>query len=159
MDGLQQQLRKSLAANTLLEEQLKGQERQNLKKDKEIEDLRKAAAEFEKRRDGFNELLHHFQETLLGINGFPYCEVCNFCYVVCDASSFFCYAATLEQGEVDSAEGLRMATDAAKKELDGLLNAGRQACGSLQIAGSSSLSAIALTQKLLLVSGLVADWK
>jgi hypothetical protein len=52
-----------------------------------------------------------------------------------------------------------MATDAAKKELDGLLNAGRQACESLQIAGSSNLSAIALTQKLLLVPGLVADWK
>jgi hypothetical protein len=48
-----------------------------------------------------------------------------------------------------------MATDAAKKELDGLLNAGRQACGSLQIAGSSNLSAIALTQKMLLVPGLV----
>jgi hypothetical protein len=31
----------------------------------------------------------------------------------------------LEQGEVDTAKGLRMATDAAKKELDGLLNAGR----------------------------------
>jgi hypothetical protein len=54
---------------------------------------------------------------------------------------------------------LRIATDAAKKELDGLLNAGRQACGSLQIAGSSNLSTIALTQKLLLVPGLVADWK
>jgi hypothetical protein len=52
-----------------------------------------------------------------------------------------------------------MATDAAKKELDGLLNAGRQACGSLQIAGSSSLSAIGLTKKLLLMPGLVADWK
>jgi hypothetical protein len=52
-----------------------------------------------------------------------------------------------------------MATDAAKKELDGLLNAGRQACGSLQIAGSASLSAIGLTKKLLLVPGLVADWK
>jgi hypothetical protein len=52
-----------------------------------------------------------------------------------------------------------MATDAAKKELDGLLNAGRQACGSLQIAGSSSLSAIGLTKKLLLVPRLVADWK
>jgi hypothetical protein len=50
-----------------------------------------------------------------------------------------------------------MATDAAKKELDGLLNAGRQACGSLQIAGSPSLFAIGLTQKLLLVPGLVAD--
>jgi hypothetical protein len=54
---------------------------------------------------------------------------------------------------------LRMATDAAKKELDGLLNAGRQACGSLQIAGSSSLSTIGLTKKLLLVPSLVADWK
>jgi hypothetical protein len=52
-----------------------------------------------------------------------------------------------------------MATDAVKKELDGLLNAGRQACGSLQIAGSAGLSAIGLTKKLLLVPGLVADWK
>jgi hypothetical protein len=52
-----------------------------------------------------------------------------------------------------------MATDAAKKELDDLLNAGRQACGSLQIAGSAGLSAIGLTKKLLLVPGLVADWK
>jgi hypothetical protein len=52
-----------------------------------------------------------------------------------------------------------MATDAAKKELDGLLNAGRQACGSLQIAGSASFSAIGLTKKLLLVPGLVVDWK
>jgi hypothetical protein len=52
-----------------------------------------------------------------------------------------------------------MATDAVKKELDGLLNAGHQTCGSLQIAGSANLSAIALTQKLLLVPGLVVDWK
>jgi hypothetical protein len=54
---------------------------------------------------------------------------------------------------------LRIATDAAKKELDGLLNTGRQACGSLQIAGSSDLTTIRLTKKLLLVPGLVADWK
>jgi hypothetical protein len=60
---------------------------------------------------------------------------------------------------VDSAIGLRIATDAAKKELDGLLNAGRQACGSLQIVGSANLSTIGLTKKLLLVPGLVADWK
>jgi hypothetical protein len=52
-----------------------------------------------------------------------------------------------------------MATNAAKKELDGLLNAGRQACSSLQIAESSSLTAIGLTKKLLLVPGLVVDWK
>jgi hypothetical protein len=52
-----------------------------------------------------------------------------------------------------------MATDAAKKELDGLLNAGWQACGSLQIAGSAGLSAIGLTKKLLLMPRLVADWK
>jgi hypothetical protein len=52
-----------------------------------------------------------------------------------------------------------MATDSTKKELDGLLNAGRQACDSLQTAGSSSLTAIGLTKKLLLVPGLVADWK
>jgi hypothetical protein len=47
MDGLQEQLQKSLAVNTSLEEQLKDQERQNLKREKEIEDLRKAAAVFE----------------------------------------------------------------------------------------------------------------
>jgi hypothetical protein len=52
-----------------------------------------------------------------------------------------------------------MATDVVKKELDGLLNTGRQACGSLQIAGSSGLSAIGLTKKLLLVLGLVVDCK
>jgi hypothetical protein len=50
-----------------------------------------------------------------------------------------------------------MATDAAQKELDGLLNAGRQAFGSLQITGSSGLTAIGLTKKLLLVPGLVVD--
>jgi septal ring factor EnvC (AmiA/AmiB activator) len=66
MDGLQQQLQKSLAANTHLEEQLKDRERQNLKKEKEIEDLRKAVADFEKRHAGFNEVLNHFQDTLLG---------------------------------------------------------------------------------------------
>jgi hypothetical protein len=46
MDGLQQHLQKSLATNTSLEEQLKDQERQDLKREKEIEDLRKAAAIF-----------------------------------------------------------------------------------------------------------------
>jgi hypothetical protein len=70
MEGLQQQLQKSLAANTLLEEQLKDQKRHNLKKEKEIEDLRKAAADFEKRCEGFNELLHHFQDTLLGTSSY-----------------------------------------------------------------------------------------
>jgi hypothetical protein len=77
MEGLQQQLQKSLALNTLLKEQLKDQECHNLKKDKEIEDVRKAATEFEQQRDGFNELLYHFQRTLLGINGSPYCVICN----------------------------------------------------------------------------------
>jgi hypothetical protein len=61
--------------------------------------------------------------------------------------------------KVDYDTGLRTATDATVKDLEGLLNAGRQACGSLQIAGSSSLTAIGLTKKLLLVPGLVADWK
>jgi hypothetical protein len=36
---------------------------------------------------------------------------------------------------VDSATGLCITTDVVKKELDGLLNVGRGACGSLQIAG------------------------
>jgi hypothetical protein len=60
MEGLQKQLQKSFALNTLLEEKLKDQERQNLQKHKEVEDLRKAVAEFEKRRDGFNKVLDHF---------------------------------------------------------------------------------------------------
>jgi hypothetical protein len=77
MEGLHQQLQKSLASNTLLEEKLKDQEHQNLQKHKEIEDLHKAAAEFEKRQDGFNDVLDHFQKTLLGIDGSPYYVVCN----------------------------------------------------------------------------------
>jgi septal ring factor EnvC (AmiA/AmiB activator) len=52
MDGLKEQLRKSLAENATLERQLKDQENQGKKKDKEIADLRKAAADFEKRREG-----------------------------------------------------------------------------------------------------------
>jgi hypothetical protein len=66
MDGLNQQLRKSLAENAILKRQLKDQENQGKKKDKEIADLRQAAADFEKRREGFNELLHYFQYHLLG---------------------------------------------------------------------------------------------
>jgi hypothetical protein len=45
--------------------------------------------------------------------------------------NYFRYAVTLEQEEVDSTTGLRITMDAAKKELDGLLNVGRGACGSL----------------------------
>jgi hypothetical protein len=72
---------------------------------------------------------------------------------------YFRYAAALEQEEVDSTTRLRIATNATKKELDSLLDAGRGACTSLQIAGASHLSAIMMTMKLLLVPGLVADWK
>jgi hypothetical protein len=71
MEGLHTQLQKSLASNTLLEEKLKDQECQNCQKQKEMEDLRKAAAKFEKRQDGFNEVLDHFQKTLLGNFGYP----------------------------------------------------------------------------------------
>jgi hypothetical protein len=60
---------------------------------------------------------------------------------------------------VDSTTGLRIATDAAKKELDGLLDARRGACASLQITGASTLTATGLARKLQLVPGLVADWK
>jgi septal ring factor EnvC (AmiA/AmiB activator) len=66
INGLNQQLWKSLAKNATLERQLKDQENQGKKKDKEIADLRKAVTDFEKRREGFNELLHHFQDNLLG---------------------------------------------------------------------------------------------
>jgi hypothetical protein len=95
MDGLQQQLQKSLAANTSLEEQLKDQKCQNLKKDKEIEDLCKAAADFEKWREGLNELLHYFQDNLLGTISSYNVKVFNFCYAVHDASSFFRHAVAL----------------------------------------------------------------
>jgi hypothetical protein len=54
---------------------------------------------------------------------------------------------------------LRTATDAARKELDSLFDAGRGACVSLQIVGSSNLFATGLSEKLKLLSGLVADWK
>jgi hypothetical protein len=54
---------------------------------------------------------------------------------------------------------LRTATDAVKKELDNLFDAGRGACVSMHIARSSTLSTIGLTEKLKLVPGLVADWK
>jgi hypothetical protein len=70
MDGLNQQLRKSLAENATLERRLKDQENQGKKKDKEIADLRKTAADFEKRREGFNELLHYFQDHLLGTTSY-----------------------------------------------------------------------------------------
>jgi hypothetical protein len=49
-----------LTENTLLEEQLKDQERQNHQKQKEVDDLRQAAVEFEDRQRGFNEVLDHF---------------------------------------------------------------------------------------------------
>jgi septal ring factor EnvC (AmiA/AmiB activator) len=81
MDGLNEQLRKSLAENATLERQLKDQENQGKKKDKEIADLRKAAADFEKRRDVFNEILQHFQDTLLGTTS-SY-SVKNFQFLLC----------------------------------------------------------------------------
>jgi hypothetical protein len=72
MEGLQMQLQKSLTSNTLLEEKLKDQERQNRQKQKEVEDLRQAAAKFVDRQRGFNEVLNDFQKMLLGNLGSPY---------------------------------------------------------------------------------------
>jgi hypothetical protein len=77
MEGLHQQLQKSLASNTLLEEKLKDQECQNCQKQKDVEDLHKAAVQFEKWQDGFNEVLDYFQKTFLGSYGSPYCVVCD----------------------------------------------------------------------------------
>jgi hypothetical protein len=70
---------------------------------------------------------------------------------------FFCYAAPLEQAEVDTASSVRPATDAARKELDSLLDTGCGSSASLQIAGASNLSATGLSEKLQLVLGLLAD--
>jgi hypothetical protein len=47
MEGLQTQLQKSLIENTLLEDQLKDQERQNRQKQKEVGDLCQAVVDFE----------------------------------------------------------------------------------------------------------------
>jgi hypothetical protein len=76
MEGLNSQLQKSLAENTRLEEQLKDQERLNRQKQKEVDDLRQAAIDFENQWKGFNEVLDHFQKTLLG-NFFSI--LCTFC--------------------------------------------------------------------------------
>jgi hypothetical protein len=70
------QLQKSLTENTLLEEQLKDQVRQNHQKQKEVDDLCQAAVDFEDQWRGFNEVLDHFQKTLLGNLGSPYFAVC-----------------------------------------------------------------------------------
>jgi glucose-6-phosphate-specific signal transduction histidine kinase len=53
MEGLNTQLQKSLAKNTRLEEQLKDQERLSRQKQKEVDDLRQAAIDFQKSRKGF----------------------------------------------------------------------------------------------------------
>jgi hypothetical protein len=71
----------------------------------------------------------------------------------------FCYAAQFGQEEVNTASGLRIATDAIEKELDSLFDAGHGASTSLQIPGSATLSAIELTERLEMVPRLVADWK
>jgi hypothetical protein len=49
-----------LTENTHLEEQLKDQELQTRQKQKEVDDLRQAAIDFEDQRRGFNEVLDHF---------------------------------------------------------------------------------------------------
>jgi hypothetical protein len=49
-----------LTENTLLEEKLKDQERQNHQKQKEVDDLCQAAIDFQDRQRGFNEVLDHF---------------------------------------------------------------------------------------------------
>jgi hypothetical protein len=73
--------------------------------------------------------------------------------------TFFRYAGPLEQAEVDTASGLHTATDAARKELDSLLDTGPGACASLQITRASHLSTTGLSEKLQLVLALVANWK
>jgi hypothetical protein len=76
MEGLHTQLQKSLAETTHLEEQLKDQERLNRQKQKEVDDLCQAAIDFKDQRKGFNEVLNHFQKTLLGNFVAPYFAAC-----------------------------------------------------------------------------------
>jgi hypothetical protein len=70
----------------------------------------------------------------------------------------FHYAALFGQPEPDTGLELCTSTDVVKKELDVLFDAGHGACTSLQIAGSSKLTAMELAEKLKLVP-LVEDWK
>jgi hypothetical protein len=72
MEELNTQLQKSLAENTHLEEQLKDQQRINLEKQKEVDDLCQATIENEAQRKGFNKVLDHFRKTLLGSSFSPY---------------------------------------------------------------------------------------
>jgi hypothetical protein len=60
MEELNTQLRKSLAENSSLKEQLKDQLRIGLQKQKEVDDLRQAVIESENQRKGFDEVLVHF---------------------------------------------------------------------------------------------------
>jgi hypothetical protein len=55
-----------MTESTRLEEQLKDQERLNHQKQEEVDDHHKAAIDFEDQQRGFNEVLDHFQKTLLG---------------------------------------------------------------------------------------------
>jgi lipid II:glycine glycyltransferase (peptidoglycan interpeptide bridge formation enzyme) len=77
-EELNTQLQKSLAENTRLEEQLKDQQCLGRQKQKEVDDLRQAAADFEAQWKSFNEVLGHFQKTLLGSSFSPHFAL--FCY-------------------------------------------------------------------------------
>jgi hypothetical protein len=72
MEELNTQLQKSLAENTHLKYQLKDQQHLGYQKQKEVDDLRQATTDFEAQRKGFNEVLGHFQKTLLGSSFSPY---------------------------------------------------------------------------------------
>jgi hypothetical protein len=76
MEGLQTQLQKSLAENIRLEEQLKDQELLNRQKQKEVNDLRQAAIDFDDQQKGFNKVLDHFHKMLLGNLVTPYFVAC-----------------------------------------------------------------------------------
>jgi hypothetical protein len=51
---------------------MKDQECLNCQKHKEVDDLCKIAIDFEDQWKGFNEVLDHFQKTLLGTPAAPY---------------------------------------------------------------------------------------
>jgi hypothetical protein len=85
----------------------------------------------ENQQKGFNEVLNHFQKMLLGkffLHTLHFLLLACFFIMMLDV---FCHAASLDQEEVDSASVLCVATDAVKKELDSLLDAGCGACTSL----------------------------
>jgi chromosome segregation ATPase len=81
MEELEAQLRRALADNSTLEEQLKDQHRIGLQKQKELDDAHREAADSEKQLSGCIEIFGYLHKTPLGIfaSHFVCIEICLHC--------------------------------------------------------------------------------